>query len=178
MILSSPSGLWSGPTLPYAPSPVPVRGGATARASQLSRNPERKVRGSTKTCQLLILSSKDVIWKKTNLPSSLSTNSEQAEGGLGDRRAGRPGRGSALVLQLALGWPGSRSGDGSLGPFPRRQRHLSALGQPRASAWASRRHLLGQGRSLPLRHGLEPQTLPLNEACFVSEWESRLGEVK
>lgn len=73
------------------------------RASQLSRNPEREVLG----CQLLILSSKDVIGKKTNLPPSRSTNSEQAEGGLGDRQVGRPGRGSALVPQLALGWPGS-----------------------------------------------------------------------
>lgn len=73
------------------------------RASRLSRNPEREVLA----CQLLILSSKDVIGKKTNLPSSLSTNSEQAEGGLGDRQAGRPGSGSALVLQLELGWPGS-----------------------------------------------------------------------
>ncbi|XP_032490166.1 uncharacterized protein LOC116755214 [Phocoena sinus] len=145
------------------------------RASRLSRNPEREVLG----CQLLILSSKDVIGKKTNLPSPLSTNSEQAEGDLGDRQAGRPGRGSALVLQLALGWPGSPpSGDGSLGPFSRHRRQLSALRQPRASAWGSRCHLLGQGRSRPLRHGLELQKLPLNEACFVSERESRLGEVK
>lgn len=65
-----------------------------------------------------------------------------------------------------------------LGPFSRHRRHLSALGQPRASAWGSRCHLLAQGRSRPLRHGLELQKLPLNEACFVSERESRLGEVK